>query len=986
MKPIPQYAPPNKAGFRVAIKFAVACAISFAFAQSSFGVTYPAANSTNFPSGSFDDGSVDEQGNPTPMHYRYFIPKNYDAEDTETLYPLVLFLHGAGEKGTNNQKQLSNNANGAMIFISSANPDNQTDYPCFWVAPQAYGGDWRTGTKPAQVQGILDELIANYHIDPNRIYLTGLSMGGNGVMSQLLNYPERYAAANENCGWLGASSAAGIEHIPLWAFHCANDNTVLVSGSDNIVGNMRDLGGKPIYTRYETGGHSGAWSRAYNPATPLVPWMMAQRRGQPPVANIGPYVQVNSPASRHVSTNADSYAITGEAAENTISVSYRNAQFWNDVTPTINGTTSWDVTISPLREGRSNEIYVEAEIENYVAPGNGTTTANAYLYINSVAPGGDATQPALNISQPIADPIYLSYGNSIQLAGTVSDNTAVTSLTWQNSRGGNDNIAISESWAYPDLPLQEGLNIITVTALDAANNVSEQQILIEAIINQAPIVDAGEDQAAVLLTAGATLSGIVSDDGVSPGNTFPILTWSQLSGPGTASFGNANSAITSVNFTDEGTYVLELSATDGELTTTDTITLSVVTELPPRTILYDFGTQSLPSGHWNLVRYAGLGDEVLNAIDTNGAPTDIDLVFTNAFKGRNTEGPSGTGLYPDEATTDSYNVNNANRGEFRFEDLDPNKTYSIKIFASAAFDSANDSVGIYTIGSTTLTLDATDNTTQTISFENITPDTSGHIALSIAATDDSGEAFINVLELIEYSAAPTNLAPIAVDDSVWVAIDSVVIIDALLNDSDPDEGPTPLTISVINDPANGSAELSDGKIQYEPNLGFTGVDSFGYTITDGTDTSSALVYVDVLTPYNAWTKLYNLEGDDALPIEDPDHDGITNFMERGFGQSPLSPDVSGLIFSRIQYDDGTPFLYIEFNRNSLIGDLRYTVKESTDLSEWHEIGRHELGINYGSAFVSESDNGTDRKRLEFKTPLPAESEPSFIRVELESIE
>ncbi|MGJ8672463.1 PKD domain-containing protein [Rubritalea sp.] len=543
-------------------------------AQSAHAVTYPTVNSTNFLSGSHDNG------NATSLNYRYFAPKNYDANDTGTLYPLVLWLHGSGGGNTpDNEYHLRNNANGGMIFLSSANPDNQTDYPCFWVAPQSTIGGWNTSYLPGQIQGMLDDLIANYNIDPDRIYITGLSMGGGGTMSQINSYPERYAAANPICGWATSAQADAYAHIPLWAFHCANDSTVIVNGSDQIASQMRAKGGKPIYTRYNTGGHNGAWERAYSVSTPLVPWMMAQRRGQEPTSIVGPYVKVTAPTtSGNVSTGESIISFSGVADTDTTHVWYRNNQFYSD-TPSAIGTTSWSVTDAQLRrsnEGKINEIYVQGETIAYAAPGNGLTTTNDFIVVTSVN-GGDTEQPVVTITSPTSSSLYATLDATVDIAGTATDNVSVTSLSWGNSLGGSGSITLTDSsWQYGDIPLHVGTNVITITALDAFGNVGTDVITIVPTANLAPQVNAGPDDEVALISgsAEALLEGFANDDGLPEGDELSVQ-WSKMSGPGSVAFSNASEVQAIATFTVTGDYVLRLTADDSEETGFDEISITV---------------------------------------------------------------------------------------------------------------------------------------------------------------------------------------------------------------------------------------------------------------------------------------------------------------------------------------------------------------------------------------------------------------------------
>ena len=107
-------------------------------------------------------------------------------------YPLILFLHGAGERGGDNEAQLNNNANGAMRLLDDANLALQ---PVFMIAPQCPTDGWWSGGTLTSAIGLVDQLSATYNIDPDRIYITGLSMGGMGTWSAVTAQPDRFAAA-----------------------------------------------------------------------------------------------------------------------------------------------------------------------------------------------------------------------------------------------------------------------------------------------------------------------------------------------------------------------------------------------------------------------------------------------------------------------------------------------------------------------------------------------------------------------------------------------------------------------------------------------------------------------------------------------------------------------------------------------------------------------------------------------------------------------
>lgn len=279
-------------------------------------------------------------------------------------------------------------------------------------------------------------------------------------------------------------------------------------------------------------------------------------------------------------------------------------------------------------------------------------------------------------------------------------------------------------------------------------------------VNSAPVVDAGPDQT-VALANGATLAGLVDDDGFAPGDPVATTTWRMLDGPGTVQFANANAVATTVEFSAAGTYVLELFATDNALSSTDTVTINVthqVPTVPGRSVYFDFGTQLVPDGNWNNSRFPADDPGIVDAIDSEGASTPYDLKVTGNFRSRDRTGQTATGLFPDDASYDSLYVNTNLIGEVTISDLDPAKSYDLTIFASGDDPTA---VCQYTIGTTVLTLNATNNATETVTFEAMQPSPDGTLVLRVQPAPGNGEAYINVLVLSEAVDA-------AIDYGAWI--------------------------------------------------------------------------------------------------------------------------------------------------------------------------------------------------------------------------
>jgi lysophospholipase L1-like esterase/poly(3-hydroxybutyrate) depolymerase len=217
----------------------------------------------------------------------YRLHKPAEAQAGGTRLPLVLFLHGAGERGNNNQAQL---IHGTGTFVT---PQAMEKFPCFVIAPQCPNNQqwvnisWSTesGTRPeisAPMQlalGALDSVIKEFPVDTNRIYVTGLSMGGYGTWDCVTRFPNRFAAGVPICGGGDEKTVTPeVAKVPVWAFHSSDDGVVKVIRTRNMIAAMKDKGGHPHYFEYFGLGH-GSWGQAYSEPE-LLPWLFSQRLGQ----------------------------------------------------------------------------------------------------------------------------------------------------------------------------------------------------------------------------------------------------------------------------------------------------------------------------------------------------------------------------------------------------------------------------------------------------------------------------------------------------------------------------------------------------------------------------------------------------------------------------------------------------------------------------------------------------------------------------------
>ena len=202
------------------------------------------------------------------VNYRYqvFVPDGWTAKRD---WPVVLFLHGSGERGSDNRAQLSQCGRPWLA-------QHGADFPAVVVIPQAPDdAAWHGEIEQMALQA-LDDSIGEWHGDRRRLYLTGLSMGGYGVWDALARKPELFAAAVSVCGGGDIETAERIKEIPVWLFHGDQDGAVPVSRSRDMVAALRKAGAHPKYTEYPGVGHN-SWDAAYKDAD-MHAWLFAQKR------------------------------------------------------------------------------------------------------------------------------------------------------------------------------------------------------------------------------------------------------------------------------------------------------------------------------------------------------------------------------------------------------------------------------------------------------------------------------------------------------------------------------------------------------------------------------------------------------------------------------------------------------------------------------------------------------------------------------------
>jgi predicted peptidase len=254
------------------------CRVTAALLSIAMATSLSAAdNRERFVPRTFQDGEF-------TLPYRLLQPKDYDPNRK---YPLVVFLHGAGERGADNEKQL---VHGMSDFASD---EIMGKYPAFVIAPQCPEGmkwveiDWtleshtmpeRPSVPLAATLKLIPALAKEFSLDASMIYVTGLSMGGYGTWDLLQRHPEIFAAGAPICGGGDPAYATRLKDVPIWAFHGDQDQAVKVRRSREMIDAIKAAGGSPKYTEYPGVAHD-SWTQTYrDPA--LYEWLFAQAKGE----------------------------------------------------------------------------------------------------------------------------------------------------------------------------------------------------------------------------------------------------------------------------------------------------------------------------------------------------------------------------------------------------------------------------------------------------------------------------------------------------------------------------------------------------------------------------------------------------------------------------------------------------------------------------------------------------------------------------------
>lgn len=196
------------------------------------------------------------------LEYLKYLPDGYD-DDKEKKWPLMIFLHGAGERGTDIEKI---KVHGPPMLLEKGKK-----FPFIIISPQA-----KRGWDDSMLYQMILDFNSKHRVDPNKIYLTGLSMGGYGTWKLAQSHPEMFAAIVPICGGGNPKEAWKLRHMPVWCFHGKLDEIVPVSASENMINALKPINSNVKFTVYPETYHD-SWIKAYNDPK-LYEWLLKQER------------------------------------------------------------------------------------------------------------------------------------------------------------------------------------------------------------------------------------------------------------------------------------------------------------------------------------------------------------------------------------------------------------------------------------------------------------------------------------------------------------------------------------------------------------------------------------------------------------------------------------------------------------------------------------------------------------------------------------
>ena len=668
-------------------------------------------------------------------------------------YPLLLFFHGDGEKAPASINAVKNNGPPKII-----NQGGELDF--IVASPQSQGVGVVDWLSPGFLDEFLEKLKTDNRVDISKVYVTALSGGGGGLYYLGATQPAKIAAqvpvSGANGFWVfGTDKYCNIKDIPLWGFHNLYDGTVTVNNLNAVVNAINGCTPPPVVapitTIYNAYGHD-AWTQTYdNPA--VYTWLLGKTKPDP----TNPQPTVNAGADVSVGLPANSVTLTGTAADPGGSIALYEWRKLSGPDATIGVPNGSSLKVKDLQAG------------TYAFRLTVTDNKNSVNYDDVVVNVSGNQPPVVNAggNKSVSLP---AFAIAINGSATDADGTVVSYL-WTQQSGTPLTLTNANTPSLTAGNLVSGTFVFRLTATDnlGATGYSEMTLT----VNAPPVANAGGNKVITLPVNFTTLSG----SGTDADGTIASYSWTQQSGPNTATLGGAGSATLSASGLVAGTYTFRLTVTDnlGATAFADaSVTVSLaVANIPP-------------------VANAGANQAITlptNALTLNGSGTDADgTIVGYAWSQRS--GPAGAILTGTATATLSLANLSAGTYVFRLTVTDNqaaiafadvtvtvntapvnvppvanaggNKTITLPISTIVLNGTATDSDGsitsvlwTQTAGPNTATLSG--NTTNSLTASNLI---AGTYKFRLTATDNQAATGSDEMTLT-VNPAPVNLPPTA---------------------------------------------------------------------------------------------------------------------------------------------------------------------------------------------------------------------------------
>lgn len=490
--------------------------------------------------------------------YLEYLPQGYNSNSN--LYPVVISLHGIKERGTTSTDPATLKASvetvanvGLPKYVKKG-----AQYPFILISPQLKTS---YGTWPASyVMEVVNYVKKTLRIDPKRIYITGLSLGGFGTWTTLGAYPEVFAGALPICaGGNALSKACNIasQNVPVWGFHGDKDGVVSYTVTTKMVNAINACTPKPSplakATLFPGLGHI-IWDKVYNETTALN-WLLSFKKGTTTTTtqNLSPVVNAGSDVIEYLPTN--SAVCNGSATDADGSVSsYAWSQVSGPSAASLANKTTKSLTASNLMAG-TYTFRLKATDDK-----GATASDDVKVIIKS------ATSSAPTVSAG-ADKTLTLPTNSVYIQGSASDSDGIASYQWAKVSGGAASLSGQATSKVRAYNLVAGTYVFRLTVKDSKGNskyddvkVTVQSSTTTTTTNLAPVANAGANKTLSLPTSSVKLWGSGKDsDG-----SIVAYKWTQYGGPTAATISNGTTATATMSNLKAGNYYFRLTVKDND--------------------------------------------------------------------------------------------------------------------------------------------------------------------------------------------------------------------------------------------------------------------------------------------------------------------------------------------------------------------------------------------------------------------------------------